>query len=161
MLFGKDLLRTVFQKGIITAIIAMMVPTNAIVAEPSLGTNGNLALANTMAVTAEPSIVRFIGRRLLLEVSAYTTSVRETDDTPCVAASGENICDPAKRNTVAANDLPIGKRVIIPSISNEILVVRDRMNARYTGQGNIDVLTDTVADAREIGRRTREVIVLD
>lgn len=160
-LFGHDLLRSFIKKGVVTAIIAVTLPSGVAVAEPSIGSGGAIALKESASEIAKPAITRFVGRRLALEVSAYTTRKEETDDTPCIAANGENICDPAKRNTVATNDLPIGTKVIIPSISPNVLVVRDRMNARYTGKGNMDVLADTVSDARVIGRRTREVIVLD
>ncbi len=157
-MFGKDLLRSVFQKGIITAVIAVLVPTSSVVAEPSLGTMGDSAVKDLASVTAAPSITRFIGRTLAFEASAYTASSEETDGSPCIAASRANICDPANFNTIATNDLPIGTIVLV---NGEAKVVRDRMNERYTGKNVLDILMQSKADARQWGRRQITVSVLD
>jgi 3D (Asp-Asp-Asp) domain-containing protein len=153
-------------KHMSVAILALvMIPTNIVVAEPFLGSIGNQAINSDTALIAKPSLDRFSGRRVKVEVSAYNLVPGQTDSTPCIGANGADLCLPSNRYTIATNSLPFGTKVIIPSIDAEtVWVVRDRMNARYGD--NIDVMVqgtdaEAIAEARQIGRRTREVIILD
>lgn len=149
----------------VSAVILLMIPSTAVVAEPSIGSLGSSAIANDSALIAQAALDRFTGRRIKVEVSAYNLVPGQTDSTPCRGATGEDLCQPSMRNTIATNGLPFGTEVIIPSIDPYMVwVVRDRMNARY--DTNIDVMvqgTDAsaIAEARQIGRRTREIIILD
>lgn len=149
----------------VSAVILLMISSTPVVAEPSFGALGSAAIASIGSLTAKPALDRFTGRRIKVEVSAYNLVPGQTDSTPCKGATGENLCSPSMRNTIATNGLPFGTEVIIPSIDPFMVwVVRDRMNARY--DDNIDVLvpgTDAsaIVEARQIGRRTREVIILD
>lgn len=71
-------------------------------------------------------------------VTGYTSRVEETDDTPCIAAFGHDICKlhAAGRNVCASNDYAKGTRLTIEGLGTcEVL---DRMNTRYTGTGRID-----------------------
>lgn len=71
-------------------------------------------------------------------VSFYTSRVQETDSTPEISANGQNIWTLYKQglNTCASNDYKFGTKLTIVGIGD--CVVRDRMNTRYTGTGNID-----------------------
>jgi 3D (Asp-Asp-Asp) domain-containing protein len=87
-------------------------------------------------------------------ITAYTSTPDQTDDSPFIAASGKRVHD----GMIAANFLPFGTRVKIPSIYGEkIFIVEDRMNSRY-GYGRLDVWLDTTkAEARKFGVKRVEI----
>ncbi len=87
-------------------------------------------------------------------ITAYTSTPGQTDDTPFIAASGKRVHD----GMIAANGLPFGTRIKIPSVYGEkIFVVEDRMNRRY-GAGRFDVWLDmSRAEARKFGVKRVEV----
>ena len=71
-------------------------------------------------------------RTYKVPVTAYTSEVGQTDDSPCITASGLDVCERNLENVVAANFLPIGTRVRIPELyGNHVFYVEDRMNERY------------------------------
>lgn len=90
------------------------------------------------------------------EVSAYTASASETDNSPCITADNTNICI-KHPNIVANNCLNFGTRV---EINGVIYEVHDRMNRRY-GKDYFDILMDTRAEALQFGRRKIEVKIYD
>ena len=87
-------------------------------------------------------------------ITAYTSTPGQTDDTPFIAATGKRVHD----GMIAANGLPFGTRIKIPSVYGEkIFVVEDRMNRRY-GIGRFDVWLDTTrAEAMKFGVKRVEV----
>ncbi len=71
-------------------------------------------------------------RSYTIPITAYTSDVAQTDDTPCITASGLDVCERDVENVVAANFLPIGTQVRIPELfGDQVFYVEDRMNARY------------------------------
>lgn len=94
-------------------------------------------------------------KTIWVTVTAYSSTVDQCDDTPCVTANGFDLCqnyeETAAADTIAANFMKFGAQVRLPEVSgNKILVVRDRMNARY-GYGRIDVWMPTREMAKEFG----------
>ena len=87
-------------------------------------------------------------------ITAYTSTPGQTDDSPFIAASGKRVHD----GMIAANGLPFGTKIKIPSVYGEkIFVVEDRMNRRY-GYGRFDVWLDmSRAEARKFGVKRVEV----
>ena len=64
-----------------------------------------------------------------MDMTAYTSSVEECDDTPFTTADGSTTRD----GIVATNILPFGTKVRIPAVfGDKIFEVHDRMNARYS-----------------------------
>lgn len=65
------------------------------------------------------------------EVSAYTSEVGQTDATPCISASGMNICHlyAEGTNVCATNAFPLGTLLEVEGLGT--CVVEDRMNSRY------------------------------
>lgn len=85
-------------------------------------------------------------------VTAYTSTPGQTDDTPFIAATGKHVYD----GMIAANGLPFGTRIKIPSVyGDKIFTVDDRMNRRYSclpGHCRMDVWLDTTrSEARKFG----------
>ena len=153
----RNLSRKLFNKGFVIALLAVMLPVSLVVAEPSIA--GSTAVLENTSPTARSSFERFEGRRVIVEISAYNAVAAQTDQTPCIAANGENICLESAGNVAAANFLPFGTRFIVPELGDRVWEVKDRMNRRY--RNNIDLLVDTTEEAKQIGRRKMEVIILD
>lgn len=150
------------NKFLVPIIIILMAPSATVVAEPSLGTFGSDAIAQTSAFIANPSFERFTGRTIKVQVSAYNALESQTDSRPWETADGSDLRLPSNRNTVATNDLPLGTHVIFPSIDPYTeYVVRDRMNERYTGKGIVDIFMGTdVTMARQFGRHDNIAMIV-
>lgn len=74
-------------------------------------------------------------RVVMTVLSAYSSTPDQTDGNPFIAASGKRVYD----GMVAANWLPMGTKIKIPSLYGEkVFTVDDRMNARY-GYGRMDI----------------------
>ncbi len=72
-------------------------------------------------------------------ITAYTSTPDQTDDSPFIAATGKRVHD----GMIAANWLPFGTKIKIPSLYGEkVFVVEDRMNSRY-GYGRMDIWFDS------------------
>lgn len=93
-------------------------------------------------------------------LTAYSSTPDQTDDSPFIAASGKRVYD----GMVAANWLPMGTKIKIPSLYGEkIFTVDDRMNARY-GYGRMDIWMDAPrAQVKKFGvkRATVEVYLVE
>lgn len=86
-------------------------------------------------------------------VTGYTSRPEETDDTPCIAAFGNDICAMKAKgqNVCASNDYPKGTVLHVDGLGT--CTVLDRMNRRYTGTGNVDwYFGADLAAARAWGR---------
>ncbi len=89
-------------------------------------------------------------RTYQIPVTAYTSEVGQTDDAPCVTASGLDVCERDVENVVAANFLPLGTRVRMPELYGErVFYVEDRMNERYYYK--MDVWMKQKSDAKQFG----------
>jgi 3D (Asp-Asp-Asp) domain-containing protein len=93
--------------------------------------------------------------RMTVDITAYSSTVDQTDDTPFITASGAHVAD----GIVAANFLPLHTRVKIPELFGEkVFVVEDRMNRRY--QQRMDIWMETREAARKFGLKRAEIVVL-
>lgn len=94
-------------------------------------------------------------RRIMRVVAtAYSSTEDQTDSTPFITASNTTV----RSGIIANNDLPFGTKVKIPDLyGDNVFVVEDRMNRRYTGKNRIDVWMLERADAKNFG--VREVVL--
>lgn len=104
---------------------------------------------------------REAAKTIWVVATAYSSTVDQTDSTPCITANGHNLCKQYEEqdfgNTIAANFLPTGTQVRLKDVSSDkIYVVRDRMNARY-GWGRVDVWLPTREEAVEFGVKRIEM----
>ncbi len=98
--------------------------------------------------TTEPKVVKTL-------ITAYSSSPDETDSTPFITASGNYV----RPGVVAANFLPFGTRIRIPSVfGDKIFVVEDRLRADYNDR--IDIWFSTKEGALKFGQRTSEIEIL-
>lgn len=95
------------------------------------------------------------GTILIRTVTAYYPVPWETDDEPCISASGMNICQTAKK-VCASNEFPFGSLLLI---DGDIWEVQDRMSRKYSDR--IDLFFMTKEEMKKWGKRTVEVILLN
>ncbi len=86
------------------------------------------------------------------KITAYSSTVGQTDDTPFTMASGKHVYSGA----VAANFLPLGAKVKFPNLYGErVFTVEDRMNKRF--QDRIDIWFESKTEAKSFGLKYTKV----
>ena len=99
------------------------------------------------------------------EFSAYTLSVDETDGNPCIGSRNTDLCklkpilELSEISICASRDLELDTLIDIQGIGKCLIV--DRMNLRYKGTGNIDILMDTKQEANNFGRKILKYKILN
>lgn len=88
-------------------------------------------------------------------VTAYSSTVWQTDDTPFITASGTLVRD----GIVATNILPMGTKIKMPDIyGDKVFVVEDRMHP--SKRMHIDVWFEEYSDALNFGAKHTTIEVL-
>ena len=103
----------------------------------------------------QPAVVNFLWLRFLRGCP------RQTDDTPCISANGENICRALAQGEMrcAANFVPLGSHLYVDKIG--VCLVTDRMNRRYRNRVDIAMQKDEYRKARRFGKQKLHVKILD
>jgi 3D (Asp-Asp-Asp) domain-containing protein len=138
--------------GLLVALCPAIAQTPTISLIPD-GSQYLLMQENSLRGNCSPVVLT--GTPIVRVITAYNPVEAQTDDTPCIAASGLNICE-TRKNIVASNEFPFGTRLLI---EGEIYYVEDRTNSRY--QYRVDILMDSYEEARKWGIQTKEIILLD
>lgn len=119
--------------------------------------NAILPLNNTMPaiiekiVPPEPEII--VKEKRLVTVTAYSSTVDQTDSTPFITANGTHVHD----GTIAANFLKFGTKVRFPSIyADKIFIVEDRMKSNV----KMDIWFPSRQEAKNFGVKRVYVEVL-
>lgn len=95
-----------------------------------------------------------------VSLTAYNSEVGQTDGDPCTTANGFNLCEKGVEDSVAANFLPFGTKIMIPDLfGDRVFVVRDRMNRRFNNRVDVWMLRKT--DALKFGVRHAEIVILE
>ncbi len=116
----------------------------------------SLATVQGMALMANSLMQIDVVKTFTTYVTAYSSSVDETDSTPNITASGHSVKD----GIVAANFLPFGTRVRIPEVfGDKVFVVEDRMAQKHNGK--VDIWFPSKNQALAFGRKQLTVEVLD
>ena len=84
-------------------------------------------------------------------VTAYNPVPEQTDDTPCISASGLNVCE-TSRNIVASNEFAFGTKLMI---DGKVWEVQDRTHSKYDYR--IDLLMYDYQEAIDFGKRTLKI----
>jgi len=88
-------------------------------------------------------------------VTAYSSTVDQTDDTPFITANGTMVRD----GIIAANFLRFGTKVRFPSLYGEkVFDVTDRMHERFSDR--VDIWMETREEAVQFGVKRVEIEVL-
>ena len=88
-------------------------------------------------------------------VTGYNTVASQTDDTPCIAASGSYIC--GRRDTVACP--PMLKFGTVVEIRGKRYVCEDRTARKYRGRFDINCDTDSKCPFKVAGRTMVKVLL--
>lgn len=92
-------------------------------------------------------------------ITAYSSTRDQTDSSPCITASGFNVCKHNTENVIAANFLPFGTRVKIPELfGDQEFVVEDRMNTRHAHR--VDIWMTSRTRAKQFGVKSAHIMVL-
>lgn len=103
----------------------------------------------------EPEVLR----RKKVVITAYSSTVDQTDDTPCITANGYDLCENGEVNVVAANFLRFGTKIRIPEyFGDQIFIVQDRMHPRFANR--VDVWMKTRDEAIHFGIQRLEIEIL-
>ncbi|OGL95610.1 hypothetical protein A2348_01830 [Candidatus Uhrbacteria bacterium RIFOXYB12_FULL_58_10] len=87
---------------------------------------------------------------LTVPITAYTSDLAQTDNTPCIAARGFDLCAHDEEDVIATNFLPMGTKIRIPDLyGNRVFTVVDRMNKRY--DRHVDIWMREYSDAKSFG----------
>ncbi|MCK4918851.1 MAG: 3D domain-containing protein [Candidatus Pacebacteria bacterium] len=98
----------------------------------------------------EESIEGSTKQRKLVLVTAYSSTVDQTDSTPFITANGTHVYD----GTIAANFLKFGTKVKFPSLyGDKIFTVEDRMKSDY----KVDIWFPTRQEALNFGAKRVEI----
>ncbi len=133
-------------------------------ANSSVNLNGNhfsglqIIQDTTLLPSASPSpeIKQRNFRKLKVIVTAYSSSICETQGDPFITASGHRVRD----GIVANNLLPFGTKIRLPAIfGNKTFVVEDRMNSTK-GDYHVDIWFSSRKSALEFGAKLAEMEII-
>ena len=94
-------------------------------------------------------------------VTAYNAGdPSQTDDTPCISANGENLCDALAKGQkrCAANFVPLGSKLYVDKIG--VCLVTDRTNKRYRNRVDVAMQKDEYHKALRFGRQKLHVKII-
>ncbi len=95
-------------------------------------------------------------KKMPVVITAYSSSVWETDSTPFITASNTEVRD----GIIANNYLPFGTKIRIPEIyGNKIFVVEDRMHSSKS-KYQIDIWFPSHGEAEEFGAKRSYIEIL-
>lgn len=98
--------------------------------------------------------------KVLRVVTAYNVGdVSQTDSTPCIGATGEDLCEALKNGEkiVATNELPLGSKVMI---AGDVYTVKDRTNGRYHYRYDVAFPVNEHDEAVQFGSKYLEIVLL-
>ncbi|MBI5077064.1 3D domain-containing protein [Candidatus Falkowbacteria bacterium] len=99
-------------------------------------------------------------RVVTVVATAYSSTIDQTDSTPCITASGFDVCQHGEEDIMAANFLPLGAKVRIPELyDDKVFTVEDRMNPRYSHR--IDLWKTTRERALGFGKRLVKLEIVE
>jgi len=118
---------------------------------------GPILVGQTSFVTPKnpPNKKQVVVSKRWLFVTAYSSTVDQTDSTPFITASGTHV----RNGIVAANFLRFGTTIRFPTLyGDELFVVEDRMNSRY--QYRVDIWMRSREEAKQFGAKLVPIEVI-
>lgn len=111
---------------------------------------------NTLLRTNPVESVK-ISKKIKMAITAYSSTIEETDSTPFITASGSTVRD----GIVANNLLPFGTKIRVPQLyGDRVFIVEDRMNQKK-GKYHLDIWFPNHSDAKKFGSEIAYVEVLE
>ena len=122
---------------------------NFVLETASIQGNSFLAISNSQ----DPIRIK----KVKVVVTAYSSTVYQTDDTPFITASGSYV----EEGIVANNMLSFGTEIRIPELyGDKIFVVEDRMNPRK-GYYHVDIWFPDYSQAKDFGAKTTYIEIIE
>ena len=134
-------------------ILAVLADTNTIL--PAINTNFEVSSPKTIVDEEKTSETLKVIKKQKTTVTAYSSTVDQTDSSPFYTASGTHV----HNGTIASNFLKFGTKVRFPSIyPDRIFIVEDRMNVRFNDR--VDIWFPTRQEAKNFGAKRLEIEIL-
>jgi len=161
--FSLERIKTIVAVGLLVAITLVSMPLQAADADAAAevsplvggfmkageGSDYHFTVPNYTKVTVLRTY-RYV------PMTAYTSRPEETDATPFITADGSHVRD----GIVAANFLPFGTKVRIPSLfGDKVFEVHDRMNKRYPYK--MDFWMEDYGEAIRFGAKYAHIEVVE
>jgi len=109
-------------------------------------------------INALQSKRKFSSKLIIAEVSAYTSRIVETDDTPCINAWGDNICNIHKAGIRIVACPSRFNRLDLIEIDGKRFHCLDRMNIRYRNGNYFDIyFGKDLEGAKKFGRQIKKI----
>ncbi|TSC56909.1 MAG: hypothetical protein Greene071421_419 [Parcubacteria group bacterium Greene0714_21] len=87
--------------------------------------NGILVSSSAFLPVSSPQTPEIVAETIKVVVTAYSSTIWQTDDTPFITAAGTTV----REGIVAANFLPMGTKIKLPDLyGDQVFVVEDRMH---------------------------------
>ncbi len=113
--------------------------------------------ANICSKDSPEEETRSVARRIKVILTAYSSTVWQTDSTPFITANGTYVHD----GVVANNGFPFGTEIRIPELyGDKVFSVEDRMHWRK-GNYHFDIWFPTYEQAKNFGVKYAYVEVLE
>lgn len=122
---------------------------------PSIEKRLVLSQTNTLLPIIQPTLPQRVVKIIPVIVTAYSSTVDQTDDTPFITASGSWV----REGIVAANFVPMGTRIMLPELyGKKVFIVEDRMHPRKKYQ--VDIWFASYTEAKNFGAKLVNVEIL-
>ena len=113
----------------------------------------NTLISKLNPANPEPKVVQ----KLPVVITAYSSTVWETDEDPFITAAGTGVRD----GIIANNYLPFGTKVRIPELyGDKVFTVEDRMNWKK-GNYQVDIWFSSYLEAKEFGAKRTYIEILE
>ena len=127
-----------------------LVENNNLIGGTTTGQENTLLQSNPVA---SPSAIK----KIKMVITAYSSTVGQTDSTPFITASNSTVRD----GIVANNLLPFGTKIKVPELyGDKVFVVEDRMNKKK-GDYHLDIWFASTHEAQHFGSATTYIEVLE
>jgi 3D (Asp-Asp-Asp) domain-containing protein len=148
---------SIFRIPMEQVVVSKQLPPVAKLPIPFIQKKSSLADVSSRTRAIQKSEKRSISLAYVL--TAYSSTVDQTDSSPCTTANGFNVCRHNQENIIAANFLPFGARVRIPDLfGDRIFTVQDRMNKRHSQRIDIWMKSRTAAKQFGVKRAKIEIV---
>lgn len=138
---------------------SIMLPNLVVRAVDRVVEDLRLTEANASVALIAPIKEYAVVKTYQVPITAYSSTVDQTDATPCITANGFDLCAHGQEDVIAANFLPFGTKVRIPEyFGDRVFTVQDRMNVRYYYRADIWMRDRSSAVAWGIRYATIEVV---
>jgi 3D (Asp-Asp-Asp) domain-containing protein len=149
----KKVLSVLMITGYMTGVLAFNTETSSepvsVLETASIQANSFLSISNSQ----DPIRIK----KVKVVVTAYSSTVCQTDNTPFITASGSYV----EEGIVANNMLPFGTEIMIPELyGDKIFVVEDRMNQKK-GYYHVDIWFPEYDQAKDFGAKITYIEIIE